>query len=172
MTLNLNGYALVIEGRVEAMGGLPNSARRLDTGAWVMGLAAAPVDLQQACGWFEVVDAPRPADTATTTFDRSVELIAGVPTVTWTERAKTPTELDAEATAANSDTLRTQVRDSIATLRTSIDSLQAITDKANNQINAADTKDVAREARRIARQVIALSRLLVGALESSDTGTA
>ena len=39
-----------------------------------------------ALGWLPVTETPRPDDTATTTHDRAVELVAGVPTVTWTAR--------------------------------------------------------------------------------------
>ena len=90
-------YAYVTDGTVQATGRLPAAARRLDTGQWVLGLADAPVELQQACGWYPVTDTPRPDDTATTTHDRTVTLVAGTPTVVWTERPKTQAELDAEA---------------------------------------------------------------------------
>ena len=43
-------------------------------------------------GWFSVVETPRPADTADTTHDYSVELLAAVPTETWTPRPTTPDE--------------------------------------------------------------------------------
>ena len=45
-----------------------------------------------ALGWLPVTETPRPDDTATTTHDRAVELVAGVPTVTWTARPWTATE--------------------------------------------------------------------------------
>jgi len=44
-------------------------------------------------GIYRIVNTDPPADTATTTSTRSVELVAGVPTVVWTERAKTDQEL-------------------------------------------------------------------------------
>lgn len=51
-------------------------------------------------GWVEIVEQPRPADTATTTWDRDEpRLIDGVPTVGWVERDKTAEELQAEADA-------------------------------------------------------------------------
>lgn len=164
-------HALVIDGTITDSGNLPPSARRLDTGDWVMGLDTAPPDLLAATGWHEVVDAPPPADTATTTHDRSVELVDGTPAVVWTERPKTAEEQTADTKQANGATLRQQARDSLTTLRTSIDTLKAITDKTNANIGPADTKAVARETRRVARQVLALTRLLIGALDSADTGT-
>jgi hypothetical protein len=99
-------YALVQDGQItETKGRLPNSARRLDTGEWVMGLASAPEALQQATGWYEIIDTAQPADTPTHTHDRSVTLQAGVPTVTWTQRAKTAEELASETAQANRATL-------------------------------------------------------------------
>ena len=87
-------YVLVTDDTIQSIGGLPRSARRLDNDAWVMGLANASTEAQQACGWYEVADTDRPDDTATTTFDRSIELVEGVPTVVWTERDKTDDELN------------------------------------------------------------------------------
>lgn len=80
-------------------------------------------------------------------------------------------EAFAQQAEVNDATLRQQARDSLDTLRTSIDTLKAITDKTNAEIGPRDTKDVARETRRVARQVLALTRLLIGALDSADTGT-
>ena len=42
--------------------------------------------LRQATGWHEITNTARPDDTDTTTHDRTIELVAGVPTVVWTER--------------------------------------------------------------------------------------
>lgn len=81
------------------------------------------------------------------------------------EPVEIPPEVAAEAT------LRQQAQASLTALRTSIDTLKAITDKTNANIGPADTKAVARETRRVARQVLAVSRLLLGALDSADTGT-
>lgn len=87
-------YALVIDDTIVTTGGLPVSARRLDSGAWVLGLRDADSATQEACGWYAIVDTARPDDTATTTHDQLIELVAGVPTVVWTERAKTAEELN------------------------------------------------------------------------------
>jgi hypothetical protein len=88
---------------------VPQSARRLDTGQWVLGLRDASVATQQACGWFAVNDVARPADTDTTTHDRSVELVAGAPTVVWTERALSDDELAARRLAEAPDLTATVV---------------------------------------------------------------
>ena len=50
-----------------------------------------------AQGWHEIVETPRPDDTATTTHDRSIALVEGVPTVVWVARDKTPDEIEQEA---------------------------------------------------------------------------
>lgn len=87
-------YALVTDGTIDRVGTLPKSARRLDSGQWVLGLRDASTELQEACGWFEVFNTDQPADTDTTTHDRSIELVDGTPTVVWTERDKTDDELN------------------------------------------------------------------------------
>ena len=78
---------------IQSVGRLSRAARRLDDGAWVLGLPDAAVAVQQACGWWEVTDVPRPADTATATFERTVEFVAGAVTEVWTERLLTDDEL-------------------------------------------------------------------------------
>ena len=44
-------YAQITNNAITGVGRLPKSARRLDTGEWVMGLEDAPVEFQQACGF-------------------------------------------------------------------------------------------------------------------------
>ena len=111
-------HALIIDGQIEAVGTLPASARRLDTDDWVMGLDTAPPELVAATGWLEVDDTPRPDDTATTTHDRSVELVDGTPTVVWTERDKTADELAAAQQAENYSVVDQAITDAIAELDT------------------------------------------------------
>jgi len=50
-------------------------------------------ELAALCGFIRVTETPRPDDTGTTTWDRTIELVDGTPTVVWTERDKTPEEL-------------------------------------------------------------------------------
>jgi len=88
-------WAQIVDGVIQSVGGLPRSARRQDTGQWVMGLRTASTVLREACGYYEVADTQRPEDTATTTHVRSVELVDGTPTVVWTERDLTAQELAA-----------------------------------------------------------------------------
>ena len=115
-------YAQVTANTITAESGqLPLSARRLDTGQWVLGLRDAPVDIQQACGWFTVTDVARPADTDTTTNDRSLELVNGTPTVVWTSRAWTAEELTARQADTNRTTIDQAISDALAELQTLID---------------------------------------------------
>ena len=102
-------YALVTADHVDAIGNLPTGARRLDTGAWVTPPAGGwTPDLAAACGWHEVTETPRPADTATHTHDRTLTLAGGVPTVTWVQREWTAGEVAARQAAAD-DAVRVAV---------------------------------------------------------------
>ena len=122
-------YAQVTANTITAESGLPpQSARRLDTGQWVLGLRDAPVLLQRACGWFAVTDVARPADNASTTYDRSLTLVATVPTVTWTARPKTPAELTADTATANRAAIQSSFLTFITGADTAIANMQAIID--------------------------------------------
>jgi hypothetical protein len=146
----LMSYALVIDGTIEAEGPLPSSARRLDTGAWVMGLATAPVELQQATGWYEVTDTPRPADTATDTFDRTLELVGTTPTVVWVQRPKTAEELTAATEATNQATIQTNLEQDLAAMQATIDATNA---SINSNV-APHVKAIARAIRRLTRTAL------------------
>jgi hypothetical protein len=144
-------YALVIDNGVQSEGPLPASARRLDTGQYVMSLPT--VALQEACGYFLVKTTARPADTATETYDRSVTFAAGVATETWSKRDKTQGEIDNASTAANHSSI-------ITNLNQDMDKMQATIDATNATINANPAtfiKDIARMNRRLGR--LALSDL-------------
>lgn len=110
-------YAQVTDGTITAVGGLPNAARRLDDGAWVLGLRDAPTRLVEACGWLPVVDTPKPPESDTTVHTRSVELIAGTPTVMWIGRLKTADELASDAIATESAQRTVNLTSAIGTLR-------------------------------------------------------
>jgi hypothetical protein len=150
-------YALVIDNAIQSIGALPRAARRLDDGAWVLGLRDyGTVETQQACGYFAVVDAAKPADTATTTHDRTVELLEGVPTVVWTERNKTPDELAAETATMN----RTTIEQQAAT---------ALTDNATFLALGTPTQaQVLAQVRALTRQTNGLIRLVLGQLDAVD----
>jgi hypothetical protein len=149
-------YALVQDNAIQAtQGRLPNSARRLDTGEWVMGLASASTALRNATGWYEIVDVAQPADTPTHTTDRSVTVQAGIPTVTWTQRAKTAQEIASANQQANLTTIDTNLAQDLT-------ALQAIIDSTNATINAnpaAAIKTIARAQRRQIKKQLGGSNL-------------
>lgn len=128
-------YALVVDGRIQANGALPASARRLDDGRWVMGLATAGVALQRACGWYEITDSGPPQyDPATHVLEpRTVSYnpLAGVSYV-YTVRAKTADELAADVAAAQAKTERDQAKAAIA----DIDTFLALPTPSNAQVVA------------------------------------
>lgn len=88
-------FALVSDGQVQRVAGaLPAAARSLVSGEWVCPPDGAWTTAQhESCGWFEVEETPRPADTLDSTFDSDVELIDATPTLVWTMRDKTDEEL-------------------------------------------------------------------------------
>lgn len=140
-------YAYVTSGTIRAVSGrLPNAARRIDNQRWVLGFPDAPVELREACGWFAVVDAVRPDDTPTTTVDRSVELVAGTPTVVWTVRPWTVEEL----AARQADTNRTTIESAIAAALAELDALIAAPAVGNvpaGTLSTAQLSNVMREMR-------------------------
>jgi hypothetical protein len=84
------------------------------------------------CGWFKVALVARPADTPTTTTDRSVVWSLSGPTELWTSRAKTQAELDAERDQANGVTIRSQADAALTANRTFL----AIATPTNVQLSA------------------------------------
>lgn len=177
-------YAQIIDGEITAVGRLPRSARRLDTGQWVMGLATAPVELQQACGWYEVVETERPAETATQVPVGTVEVVEGVPTRVWTMRDKTPEEIAAEAEQANQSSIEQAARDALATNRADITQAQNIATQAealssatfpnngqrDNAIRSLATgvRMLAVQSEAQARQLNGLIRLMLSDLAGTD----
>lgn len=149
-------YALVQNNTIQSVGGLPASARRLDTQEWVMGLATAGAALQQACGYYPVTDTARPADTATDTFDRSVQLVNGTPTVVWTERPMTAPELANVAANTNRTTIQTQAATALDTNRTFL----AIASPTNAQTLA--------QVKALTRQNQGIIRLLLNQLDRTN----
>ena len=149
-------YAFVQNDTIESVGGLPRSARRLDTREWVMGLATAPDVLVQACGYFPVTDVPRPADTATDTFDRSVQLVNGTPTVVWTQRPMIADELANVTANTNRTTIQTQAKTALANNRTYLAIATPTTAQMRAQIDA------------LTRQHQGMIRLLLGQLDGTN----
>lgn len=117
---------------------------------WWDGITEAELN---ACGWFKVVQVARPADTATTTTDRSITLVAGVPTETWTVRNKTQAELDADAQTANSATIRQQANTALDNNRTYLG------------ISSPTTAQAVAQVRALTQQMNGVIRLVLGKLD-------
>ena len=111
----MSEYALVDKGAIVRVG-VPPSARRLDDGAWVLGLPDAPDDLKAACGYLPVVEVAPPTVGDTEVADRSVAVVGGRPTEVWTKRAKTADELNPPKSAEQKLTEARTVLEQIAAL--------------------------------------------------------
>ena len=97
-------YALVVDDEIVSVGLMPKAARNIDSGDWILPYNGIWSDSERtAAGYYKVSQTERPEDTATDTFDRSLEIVDGVPTVIWTQRPMTQDELDAAAAKAAAD---------------------------------------------------------------------
>ncbi len=108
------------------------------------------------CGWFKVVSVARPADTQTQTSDRSVVLVAGVPTETWTVRAKTQAELDYDAAQTNGTTIRSQANTALDSNRTYL------------AIVSPTATQVAAQVRALTQEMNGVIRLVLGKLDGTN----
>lgn len=95
-------YALIVEGVIVSEGAYP-------------GDEALPAAEKQAAGYWEVVSAARPPDTASVTYTRALALVGGIPTESWVQRAKTAAELERDTQAANEATIRAAMVAAVAT---------------------------------------------------------
>jgi len=166
----MSDYALIQDNQIVQVGSVPqvynDGTRDWDT----RGMSDAEL---AAIGWLPVITTPRPADTDTTTHDHSVELVAGKPTEVWTARPKTQLEIDQATAQANQATITTESYANVDKLIAAVEALNVITAMTNAEINAnpaAVIKDLAREAKTIARQVNHGARTVSGRLDSTDTG--
>ena len=124
-------------------------------------------------GWLPVTHVDRPPDTATDTFDYSLDLVDGQPTEAWTQRPWTQAELDAQAAQANTTQMVEEQDESVDKLVLVVENLNALTDMTNAEINAnpaAIIKDLAREVKTVARVANREARMTSGRTESTDTG--
>jgi hypothetical protein len=163
-------YAIVVDDTILKIGSRPRAYRNHT------GLQYATDEQLAAIGILAVVDVERPADTATHTHTRNVELVAGVPTVVWTPRPWTVDELAARTRAANQAALT-----DLQVLQTKIAEIKSfLTDPdvvaAENQPNATPltaaqqnrfNKAVARQLRRNANLDVRLFRYVFGQLHAT-----
>lgn len=147
-------YALVRNNIIEAeLWRLPGSARRLSDGAWVSPPDGAwTVAEHQSCGYFVVADVQRPSSTASD-WTRSLTLVGGVPTVTWTSRPWTQAELDAQAAAANEVTIDAYLDAALALLTTIIDRPAVPFTQQGVRDVQRDAQDLAQILRRVVRKL-------------------
>jgi hypothetical protein len=163
-------YAIVVDDTIVSVGLRPKAYRNHT------GLQYATDEQLAALGILPVVDVERPADTATHTTERSIELVAGVPTVVWTPRPWTVEELADRARAVNTAALT-----DLQVLQAKIAEIKAfLTDAdvvaAENQPNATAltaqqqnrfNKAVARQLRRNANMDVRLFRYVFGQLHAT-----
>lgn len=83
--------------------GTPPTEGTLPDGRTVSGITPTNLDMLAACGWHPVTDTPRPDDTDTDTYERSIVNEAGTWTVEWTARPWTAAEIAARTRAPSAD---------------------------------------------------------------------
>jgi hypothetical protein len=140
-------YAHVTNGTVDQVGLPPQLV--FDGVRWWDLRPLDPVVLA-GVGWYTVVEATRPADTATTTWDAVFTLTGSVVAQSWVERAKTQAELTAIAAATNESSIETNLAQDMT-------AMQAIIDATNSTINSSPAsymKDIARANRRLIRMAL------------------
>ena len=163
-------YAHVTAGTVDQIGQSP--ALHFDGDRW---WDLRPLDpaMLAMFGWLPLVEAARPADTATTTWTRGDTVGASAVTVTWTERAKTADELATDTQNTNRDTLAAQAAAALTRLNAIVTGANTIINDATmttaelatyHRQTAAAVQDMARYQRAIIR----LLRSLLGHPDALD----
>jgi len=153
-------HAQIIDGTIVATRATPTG------GAWEDDQWLDFTDAETLAAWEErhgytlVVETPRPDDTDTTKHDESVVLVDGVPTQTWTARPWNADEIAAREARIQREATRTAVKAIITDLKAEKTRAQTVIDKTNATITGADTKEVARAAKRIADAAIDLARFV------------
>mgnify|MGYP000691666206 CR=1 FL=1 len=145
-------YALVTDGILTAVRNPGRTETKLSDGrplsppdtGWSDELAAL-------CGFVPIVEVTRPADTSTKTTDRTVTLVAGVPTVVWVQRDKSADELASDVQGTSRTDLLTKARAAVTANQTFL----ALATPTNAQVVA--------QVQRLTRECSALLRLAVGA---------
>jgi len=138
-------------------GRVPDAARRVDTAQWVLGLVNAPVELQQACGWYVVVEPAPPTPSASQVVESTVQVVDGVPSRVYTLRGKTAEETASDTQQANRQTIEARV----TTLLGQLDTIAA----TSGTLTAAQLSGAVRQ---IAVGLRAVVRLQANRLDSAD----
>ena len=146
-------FAHVTAGTVDQTGTPPATA--FADGRWWDLRTLDPAALA-ATGWLPADETPRPADTAVATSDMSWTILNGRAVQTWTVRPKSAAELANDTRATNNTDLRTKAQNALAANSTYL----AIVSPTNAQ-NVA-------QVQRLTREVSALIRLEISALDSTD----
>ena len=131
-------------------------------------------EVDPASGWLPVVETERPADTETEIHEYSITLVDGQPTETWTARPKTEAEIEASTKRDNTEALRDEATAALDPLLAAVGGLDAIanaTPQWLNQNTAQAIQDTAKHAEIVGRQLVRISRVLLGQTDSADTGT-
>lgn len=145
-------YARIVNNVITEFG-LPNSARRLDTNEWVMGLneSFCPESLRAACGFFVIDEsAIQPPNTTTTFFLATYEVNTGRPVLVWVETPKEPEQITKESREFNLEGLLLQARNAI------IDNNAFL---ADNNVNNAEA---VAQIQRLTQQNNRIIRVIVG----------
>jgi len=138
-------------------GRLPDAARRVDTQQWVLGLPDAPAELQQACGWYAVVEPTAPTPSASQVVESTVQVVDGTPTRVYSLRAKTADETASDTQQANRATIEARV----TALLGQLDAIAA----TSGTLTAAQLSGAVRQ---IAVGLRAVVRLQANRLDSAD----
>jgi hypothetical protein len=144
-------YAFVVDDTIVKVGNRPKAWRNHT------GLQYATDEQLAALGILPVVEVERPADTDTHTIERSIELVVGVPTVVWTQRAWTVDELAARTAAANETTIRAEVDQALDGLR-----------QIANSSGTLTAAQLSNAVRLLARVLIRMIRFQLGKLDAVD----
>lgn len=147
-------YVHVTDGVVDQVGRPPRLG--FDGTRWWDLRTGDPTALA-ALSWYPVTEAPRPADTATTTWDPTYTLEpGGVAQQGWVERDKTPAEISAEQVIVNGEVIKTQALAAMEGNRAFL----ALSPPTNAQTLA--------QVRALTRQNQGLIRIALGLLDGTD----
>lgn len=164
-------FAHVTDGIVDAVGQPPQVV--YDGGRW-WDLRDRDLATLALVGWFPVVEAARPADTATTRWEPVFTPAGDTVTQSWVEVNKTQEQIDAETSETNRQTLIDTAK---AAYSSNVSAITRLQNFANGTATLTNTqrdtalRDLAGEQARAFRQLNALIRLTANDLLSTD-GTA